>query len=120
MKQGQLIKKTEFCNLVYKKLQSKGYDIQLIHIIKVINILIDEIKALLLKGKTFIIWDFGRFRLERAKPKPFYNLKTGQIEMPRRIRNKLRFTLMEKMRQRLIKNLNIEETFRENNNEKTK
>jgi nucleoid DNA-binding protein len=120
LEQGTKINKKSFCELIYKKLQERGYDIEFIHIQSVINIFIKELKSLLLKGKTFRIYGFGRLVLQKMPPRPHFNFKIMQVETRPNRRNKLRFLLQNQFHNQLLKIIDVEKTFPEITNEETK
>lgn len=86
------------------------------HIQSIISILLEEIMKDLLDGKEIEIGNFGIFLIKKTLPRRHFNYMTGQCEIAvgRKI---IRFKLNKKLRRILANNLDIEKTFKDDNNE---
>lgn len=84
------------------------------HVFSVISILFEEILKDLVAGKTIKITNFGTLMLKNLSPRSYYDIhdKVMKVSEPHRI---MRFVLASKLRNKICKHLDIDLTFKDDN-----
>ncbi len=81
-------------------------------VLKIMNLMLDEMRIDLKEGKDFTIGNFGTLRLAKMPPKKHYDITTKTVGYS--LGNKiLRFDLNEKFRAFLLSKLDFDKTFKE-------
>lgn len=101
------IDKKQFCNHVNAKLAGKVHSA---HVLSIISILFDELLIDLAEKSVFSIGNFGKFKYIQMQPRRYFDIGAKEIRMSKSFKI-IRFSLFKKMRDELIKNLDIDKTF---------
>ncbi len=80
------------------------------HIANIISIFIDEFMIELQQKKQINIANFCSFKLEKSKPRKFYNVKKRRFAISSGT-NLIKIKLSRSLRNRIIKNIDIIKTF---------
>ena len=104
---NDLINRNKLFYLVSLKLKHK---IEFVHIINIIQILIEEIISDLFHKGKFMLDNFGALTFKRRPPRKFYNFQTRQVQKSRG-NNAIQFHLFNKFRVIVLRNLDIARTF---------
>lgn len=77
------------------------------HVYSVISILFDELIKDLIAGKKINVVNFGTLSLERTKPRKYCDINLKKVVLSKGARN-LKFSLSRKLKNKLIKNLDLD------------
>lgn len=94
-----------------------NYVVHNLEIMGIIAVLIREIAADLIKGKTIRIFNFGKIKLKKMPPRSYFDLVNQKV-MKSDGKRSMRFTLNKKILETLTDHLDIEKTFDDSNEEK--
>jgi|SRR6185369_13622413 nucleoid DNA-binding protein len=82
------------------------------HVLGIITILFDEIIKDLKQGRAIKIFNFGTLSLKQMKPRRYFDVRHQKVMLSpgRKI---LRFTLATALRKKLVNNLDVDKTLKD-------
>lgn len=88
------------------------------HVLSVISILFEEMITDLKNNKKVKIFNFGEFELKKTPTRNFFNVFTRQMYTSGGFRL-LKFKLNSKVRKKILSHLDVEKTFKDDDEKKT-
>jgi nucleoid DNA-binding protein len=86
------------------------------HVFSVITILFDEMLKDLVAGKDIKIFNFGVLSLRKMQPRRYHDVNQRRVVLSKGHRI-LRFTLSPQIRKKICDRLDLDKTFRDDENE---
>ena len=82
------------------------------HVASVLAILFDEMVADLLKGNRIKIFNFGTLTLKKLRPRRYFDVRFQKVMQSKGYKI-LRFTLAPSFRKKLVDNLDLDKTLKD-------